>query len=162
MTRGRILLIVSVAVLLTVLLLVQWRQAQLEREAQQLKAEREKLALQLAELKQRRDLLRELQALAAAGEFFVVLSRGEREAQLRLQDRTLRRIRLARESPLPPPGRYRLQSAEPTVLDWQGFAVVPAEASDCPAAAGSCLVVAADDFAALARLKPGAVLVVLP
>lgn len=165
MTRARTLLIVCVVLLVAVALLVQWRQAQFEREARELEAEREKLAAQIAELKQRRDLLRELQALAPSKEFYVVLFRSEREAQLRLEDRTLRRVRLRREAPLPPPGRYRLQSVEPTMLDWNGFAVMPSdafEASGCRATAENCLVVAADDFAALARLKPGTVLVVLP
>jgi len=165
MTRARTLLVVSAVLAAALVLLVQWRQAQFEREARELEAEREKLAAQITELTERRDLLREMHTLAASKEFYVVLFRSEHEAQLRLEDRTLRRVRLRRESPLPPPGRYRLQSAEPTVLDWNGVAIVPADASEtsgCPATAGNCLVVAADDFAALARLKLGTVLVVLP
>ncbi len=160
MNRARALLIVSVVVLLAVVVLVQWRQAQFEREARELEAEREKLAAQVAELKQRRDLLRELQKLSAAKEFYVVLFSGTREAELRLEERTLRRIPLAAASRVSAPGRYQLQSAEPARLDWGGVAVV-VETPGCPAAR-SCLVVAAEDFAALSRLKPGTVLLILP
>ncbi len=159
-TRGRILLIVAIVVVLATVLLVQWRQAQFEREARELEAEREKLAAQLAELKQRRDLLRELQRLAASKEFHVVLWLSTREAELRLEERALRPIPLAAASRVPAPGRYQLQSADTTRLDWGGVAVAM-ETAGCPAAR-SCLVVVAEDFSALSRLKPGTVLVVLP
>ncbi|MCI0404020.1 MAG: hypothetical protein L0212_10925 [Acidobacteria bacterium] len=159
-TRGRILLIVAIVVVLATVLLVQWRQAQFERETRELEAEREKLAAQLAELKQRRDLLRELQRLSAAKEFYVVLWLSALEAELRLEERVLRRIPLAAAPRVPAPGRYQLQSAEPARLDWGGVAVV-AETAGCPAAR-SCLVVGAEDFSALSRLKPGTILVVLP
>jgi hypothetical protein len=160
MTRARVFLIVSAIVLFAVVALVQRRQAQFEREARELEAEREKLSAQIADLKQRRDLLRELQVLAATKEFYVVLWLSVREAELRLEERALRRVPLAAASRLPAPGRHRLQSVEPELLDWGGVGVV-VETANCPAAQ-SCLVVAAEDFAALARLMPGTVLVVLP
>jgi hypothetical protein len=160
MTRSRVLLVVTIAVLLVTALLVQWRQAQFEREAQALEAEREKLAAEIEELKLRRDLLQELRRLAAAKEFHVVLWLGAREAELRLEERVLRRIGLAEASRLPPPGRHELQSAEPERLEWGGLAVVP-KANGC-VGRPRCLAVAPEDFAALAPLKPGTVLVVLP
>jgi hypothetical protein len=158
--RARILLIVTVALLLATTILVQWRQKQFEREAQALEAEREKLAGQIAELKQRRDLLQELRRLAAAKEFHVVLWLGAREAELRLEERVLRRIPLGGVSRLPAPGRHELQSVESEWLDWGGVAVVT-ERNGC-IGRPRCLAVAPEDFAALARLKPGTVLVVLP
>jgi hypothetical protein len=160
MNRTRLLVIVTIAVLLATLLLVQWRQAQFEREAQALEAERERLAAEVAELKQRRDLLQEARRLSAAKEFYVVLWLDARQVELRLEDRALRRVLLADASRLPSPGRHELQRAEATRLDWGGVVVAP-EATGC-IGWPRCLAVAAEDYAALSRLKPGTVLVVLP
>ena len=162
MTRARTLLVVSAVLAAALVLLVQWRQAQLERESQELEAEREKLAAQIAELTERRDLLRELQALAASKEFYVVLWLGTRQVELRLEDRVLRRIPLVAASRLPTPGLHPLVIVHPERLKWGYHVEMTRETSGCSLLAHYCLVVAEEDFAALARLKPGAVLVVLP
>jgi len=161
-------LILAVAMVL----LVQWRQAQLEREAQELEAEREKLAAQIAELKQRRALLQEFRRLGTSKEFYVVLWLGAREAELRLEERVLRRIPWTSPQPgqaswtdPPRPGIYKLQLVTEEALLWNGLVAVSipvAERGGCLPDIPACVAISEEDFARLARRKPGAVLLVLP
>jgi len=161
-------LILAVAMVL----LVQWRQTQFERERRQLEGERDRLAAQIAELKQRRDLLRELQALTASKEFYILLFLGAREAELRLEERVLRRIPWTSPQPgqaswtdPPRPGIYKLQLVTEEALLWNGLVAVSipvAERGGCLPDIPACVAISEEDFARLARLKPGAVLLVLP
>jgi len=160
--RSRSLLIVALVLLVGAVSFFLWQQARWEQRRLALEAERVKLEAQVGELKLRQELLRELKALSEKPEFYVVVLRGAREAHLRLQDRSLRRIPLDASSHLPAPGRYPLQRVTPEALDWNGVAVVAAGGESCPAASRGCLVVAVEDFVTLSQLKPGTVLLVLP
>ncbi len=160
--RSRSLLIVALVVLVGAVSFLLWQQARWEQRRQALEAERTKLEAQVAELKLRQELLRELKTLSEKPEFHVVVLSGAREAHLRLQDRSLRRIPLEAASRLPMPGRYSLKGATPEALDWSGVAVVAAGGESCPATARGCLVMAVEDFVTLSQLKPGTVLLVLP
>ena len=160
--RSRSLLVVALIVLVSAVSFFLWQQARWEQRRQALEAERVKLEAQVAELKLRQELLHELKALSEKPEFYVVVLSGAREAHLRLQDRSLRRIPLDAASRLPAPGRYALKGVAPEALDWSGLAVVAAQGESCPAAARGCLVVAVEDFVTLSQLKLGTVLLVLP
>ena len=160
--RGRTLLTVALVLLVGAVSFFLWQQARWEERREALEAERTKLEAQVAELKLRQGLLRELKALSEKPEFYVVVLAGAREAHLRLQDRSLRRIPLDAASRLPAPGRYLLQHVAPEALDWNGLGVVAAGGESCPARARGCLVVAAEDFVTLSQLKPGTALLILP
>ena len=160
--RARTLLTLALVLLVGAVSFVLWQQARWEEKRQSLEAERVKLEAQVAELKLRQELLRELKALSEKSDFYVVVLAGAREAHLRLQDRSLRLMPLETSSRLPTPGRYSLKGATPEALDWSGVAVVAAGGESCPATARGCLVVAVEDFVTLTQLKPGAVLLVLP
>jgi len=160
--RSRPLLILALVLLVGAVSFFQWQQARWEERRQALEADRLKLEAQVAELKLGQELLRELKALSEKPEFYLVVLSGAREAHLRLQDRSLRRMPLDASSRLPTPGRYPLQRVTPEALDWNGLAVVAAGGESCPASARSCLVVAVVDFVTLSQLKPATVLLVLP
>ncbi len=160
--RGRTLLTLALVLLVGAVSFFLWQQARWEQRRQGLEAERVKLEAQVAELKLQQELLRELKALSEKPEFYVVVLAGAREAHLRLQDRSLRRMPLDASSRLPAPGRYPLQRATPEALDWNGLAVVAAGGESCPVASRGCLAIAVEDFVTLGQLKPGTMLLVLP
>lgn len=173
MTRARTLLIVSVVLAAALVALVEWRQTAFERERQQLEADRARLAGQTAELKLRRNLLREQRKLRESGDFYLVLQatadaegRATGEGHLRLHDRALRRFSWTAMGRAPAAGTYTLKSAATEALVWDGGLVIEpspeGEALPCGDEQTSCLRVSTDDFAPLARLKPGTVLLVLP
>jgi len=160
--RGRTPLIIALVLLVSAVSFFLWQQARWEQRRQALEVQRAKLEAQIAELKLHQELLRELKALSEKPEFYVILLSGAREAHLRLQDRSLRRIPLEASSRLPGPGRYALQGATPEALDWSGVTMVASDGASCPSSGRGCLVVATVDFVTLRQLKPGTVLLVLP
>ncbi|HXE74989.1 MAG TPA: hypothetical protein VNN18_05030 [Candidatus Xenobia bacterium] len=160
--RARSLPVIALIALAGTVAFFLWQQARWEQRRQALEVERGKLEAQIAELKRQQELLRELKALSEKPEFYVIVLSGVREAHLRLQDRSLRRIPLEAASPLPAPGRYPLRGATPEALDWGGVTVVAQDGTTCPSPGRGCLVIAGSDFRTLSQLKPGTVLLVLP
>ena len=166
--RGRTLLILALVLLVGGVSFFLWQQARWEQQTQALEAERLKLEAQVAELKRDQELLRDLKALSEKPEFYVVVLSGAREAHLRLQDRSLRRIPLIETTSskkLPTPGRYTLTTVNEYAIYWDGMAFVERgwdTPPPCPQPPTICLVVAAEDFVTLSQLKPGTVLLVLP
>lgn len=160
--RGRTLLTLALVLLVGAVSFFLWQQARWEERRQALEAQRVKLEAQVAELKRDQELLRELKALSEKPEFYVVVLAGAREAHLRLQDRSLRRIPLEAASRLPTPGRYPLQHVAPEALDWNGLGVVAVGGESCTSEVRGCLVIATEDFRTLSQLKSGTVMLVLP
>jgi hypothetical protein len=145
------------------------RQATLEeRERRELETRRESLRGQLAELTERRELLRELQDLSTNPGFYLITYAQSKEFHLRFQDRTLRRFwwTSASTSALSSPGLYSLQEVTPQALVWDRMAMVTGSATEpaaCPAEAAHCLIITPEDMAVVSQtLKPGAPLLVFP
>jgi hypothetical protein len=147
-------------------LLVSWREARQEREFKRLLAEQARLRAELVEASARRTLLLELERLASASEFYVVIHGESQEGHLRLHDRTIRRFAWRNPVVVLPSGLYHLETVEADRLDWKAVVMVArtsAELCSFPSEVGSCLIVSSSDLAALSRtLAPGASLALLP